>query len=143
MSDVTRLYPFALRSRVVVTGRPALRANRRNLHFLIVTEDITAEGRDAAITEFSHVPVVQLHRAEETAALFGRADVRVIGFLRSAISQSIYAELKPHRIATPSVRLKGRGRGKSRDKGKGKKKKRRGPDKNKGRPRRLTERSEP
>ncbi len=107
---VERLYPFARRARAVLDGRPALRANVRRLHFVLVAEDLSEAVRAAVEEEFGHVPIVQRHRAAQLAELLGISGGRIVGFLKSAIARSIYSEMKDHRVAAPSRRLESKRR---------------------------------
>ncbi len=107
---VERLYPFARRARVVLDGRPALRANVRRLHFVLVAEDVSEAVRAAVEEEFGHVPIVQRHEAKQLAEQLGISGGRIVGFLKSPLARSIYGELKDHRVAAPSRRLESRRR---------------------------------
>ncbi|MCA9689712.1 MAG: hypothetical protein R3A51_22200 [Nannocystaceae bacterium] len=98
---VTRLYPFALRARVFVVGKPALRAARKRLHCVLVTEDLGADARAAVIEEFGHVPVVAAHHSQDSGDLFGKPGAKIIGILKSTLARSIYAELRHARIHKP------------------------------------------
>ncbi|MCB9756756.1 MAG: hypothetical protein H6713_43110, partial [Myxococcales bacterium] len=108
--SVERLYPFARRARVVVSGRAALRANLRRLHFVLIAEGMSEVGRASVEEEFGHVPVVQKHAADELGELLGCPGARVVGFLKSEIARSIYRELKAHRVAAPTRQLASRRR---------------------------------
>ena len=39
---VERLFPFVLRARILLIGRDTLRTNKGKLHFVLITEDISA-----------------------------------------------------------------------------------------------------
>ena len=89
---VERLFPFVLRSRILLVGRDTLKRSKSRLHFVLITTDIS---------EFAHYPVVQHYRADELEKHFGLNGVKVIGFAKSGLAQSLYAELKQHRINKP------------------------------------------
>jgi len=90
---VERLFPFALRSRIVVAGRDALRARRKKLQLLIVTPDLSENSRESVAKEFPGVRVFQGLSQEEIERHFGFRGTKVIGFLRSPLAVSITREL--------------------------------------------------
>lgn len=95
---VERLFPFVLRSRTLLVGRDTLRRCRGRLHFVLVTADISAGSREQLLRDFEHYPVVQHYTPADLERHFGVRGTKVVGFAKSQLSQSIYAELKPHRI---------------------------------------------
>jgi hypothetical protein len=102
-SPVERLFPFVLRSRALLVGREILRRNKRKLHFVLVTTDISDNGRAEILSDFAYYPIVQRYTSEELMAFFGIRGAKVIGFQKSGLAQSIYAELKPYRINRPAT----------------------------------------
>jgi len=38
---VERMFPFVLRARILIPGRDVLRRSKRNLHFVLVTRDLS------------------------------------------------------------------------------------------------------
>jgi ribosomal protein L7Ae-like RNA K-turn-binding protein len=104
--DVARLFPFVLKTRGLVAGRDALRANKGKLHFVLITEDIAEIHRDEVLKDFSHYPVVQHFLAADLAKFFNVKGAKAVGFLKSGLAQSIYAELKEFRLNRPSVPAK-------------------------------------
>ena len=107
MSDtphrVERLFPFVQRTGILVVGRERLHGNKGKLHFVLITEDIAPEHRDEVLKDFRHYPVVQFFLPADLERCFNIKGCRAIGFLKSGLAQSIYAELKPHRINQPVV----------------------------------------
>ena len=101
-----RLFPFVLRSGVLVIGRDALRRRKGKLHFVLITTDISANSRDEILRDFAHYPVVQHYQATDLERLFNVRGAKVIGFAKAGLSQSIYAELKMHRINQPMTTQK-------------------------------------
>lgn len=95
---VERLFPFVLRSRILIVGREALQRSKRKLHTVLLTRDISERSRDAILAEFTDYPVVQIFTSDEIEKFFGVKGAKVIGFEKSALAQSIYAELKQHRL---------------------------------------------
>ncbi|HEX7654663.1 MAG TPA: hypothetical protein VF607_14235 [Verrucomicrobiae bacterium] len=98
LHPVERLFPFVLKTRSLVAGRQALFANKGKLHFVLITTDIGEENRDEVLKNFTHYPVVQYFTAADFERQFKVKGAKAIGFLKSGLAQSIYAELKEHRI---------------------------------------------
>ncbi len=100
-SAVERLFPFVLKTRGLVIGRESLFANKGKLHFVLITEDIAAEHRDEVLKNFAHYPVVQHYQQPDLEKFFNVKGAKAVGFLKSGLAQSIYAELKSYRINRP------------------------------------------
>jgi hypothetical protein len=100
---VERLFPFVLKTRGLVIGREALRANKGKLHFVLITTDIADYNREEVLKDFSYYPVVQHFAAADLEKFFNVKGAKAVGFLKSGLAQSIYAELKAHRINKPPV----------------------------------------
>lgn len=98
---VERLFPFVKRTGILLVGRERLRGNLGKLHFVLITEDIANESRDEVLKDFKHYPVVQFFLPADLERCFGIRGCRAIGFMKSGLAQSIYAELKAHRINSP------------------------------------------
>jgi hypothetical protein len=98
---VERLFPFVLRSRNLMVGRETLGRNKSRLHFVLITLDISEQSRAEVLSEFAYYPVVQLYTSAELEQFFGVKGTKVIGFQKSGLAQSIYAELKQHRLNKP------------------------------------------
>ena len=99
--SVERLFPFVLKTRGLLVGRDTLRANRGKLHFVLITTDIAEASREEVLKDFTHYPVVQHFTAADFERLFKIKGAKAVGFVKSGLAQSIYAELKPHRINQP------------------------------------------
>ena len=98
---VERLFPFVKRTGILLVGRERLRGNLGKLHFVLITEDIADASRDEVLKDFKHYPVVQFFLPADLERNFGIKGCRAIGFMKSGLAQSIYAELKEHRINRP------------------------------------------
>lgn len=96
--SVTRLFPFVLKSRILLVGRDTLRRSKSKLHFVLVTSDISERSRAEVLSDFSHYPIVQNYTSKDLEEFFGVKGAKVIGFAKSSLAQSIYSELKEHRI---------------------------------------------
>ena len=103
---VERLFPFVLKTRGLVIGRDALRANRGKLHFVLIATDIAEASREEVLKDFVHYPVVQHFTAADLEKHFNVKGAKAVGFTKSGLAQSIYAELKEHRINRPFVPVK-------------------------------------
>jgi len=98
---VERLFPFVLRSRNLLVGRETLLRSKSRLHFVLVTSDLSEQSRAEVLSGFAHYPVVQRYTSEQLEQFFGLKGTKVIGFAKSGLAQSIYAELKEHRLNKP------------------------------------------
>jgi hypothetical protein len=98
---VERLFPFVLKSRVLLVGRDTLRRSKSKLHFVLITSDISESSRAEIALDFRHYPVVQHYTSAELEKFFGVKNTKVIGIAKSGLAQSIYAELKQFRINKP------------------------------------------
>lgn len=98
---VERLFPFVMKTQGLVIGRNSLFANKGKLHFVLITEDIAVEHRDEVLKNFAHYPVVQHYQQADLEKFFNVQGAKAVGFKKSGLAQSIYAELKPYRINRP------------------------------------------
>jgi hypothetical protein len=95
---VERLFPFVLRSRILLVGRETIFRRRGKLHFVLITTDLSDNSRTEILSELKDYPIVQHYQSEELEKHFGLKGAKVIGFTKSSLSQSIYNELKQYRI---------------------------------------------
>jgi len=100
---VERLFPFVLRSRNLIVGRDTLLRSKSKLHFLLITTDISETSRNEILAEFAHYPVVQHYQSHDLKTHFGLEGAKVVGFAKSGLAQSLYAELKQYRVNKPST----------------------------------------
>jgi hypothetical protein len=98
---VERLFPFVLRAGILMIGRDTLSRNKGKLHFVLITEDISEAVRAEILVDFKHYPIVQHYGPADLEKHFGIKGAKTIGFTKSGLAQSIYAELKEHRINQP------------------------------------------
>jgi ribosomal protein L7Ae-like RNA K-turn-binding protein len=98
---VERLFPFVVKTRALLVGRDTLRANKGKLHFVLIAEDIAEASREEVLKDFTHYPVVQYFKAADFERFFAVRGAKAVGFAKSGLAQSIYAELKAHRINQP------------------------------------------
>jgi hypothetical protein len=103
VKPVERLFPFVLRSRNLLVGRDTLHRSKSRLHFVLITHDITEQSRAEVLSDFSHYPIIQHYTSAELEQFFGLKGTKLIGFSKSGLAQSIYAELKEHRINKPAA----------------------------------------
>jgi hypothetical protein len=95
---VERLFSFVLRSRILIVGRDTLARSKSRLHFVLITHDLSATSREEILSDYAHYPVVQHYTTEDLEKFFGIKGAKVIGFKKSGLAQSLYAELKAYRI---------------------------------------------
>jgi hypothetical protein len=99
---VERLFPFVLRSRILIVGRESVSRTKGKLHFVLITNDLSEGSREEILREFEHYPVVQHYTSADLEKSFNIQGAKVIGFQKSDLAQSIYAELKQYRINSPA-----------------------------------------
>jgi len=99
--SVERLFPFVLKARALIVGRDTLARSKGRLHFVLITTDVSENSRAQILKDFAHYPVVQCYAEADLEKFFNLKSTKVIGFAKSGLAQSIYAELKPHRINQP------------------------------------------
>ncbi len=98
---VERLFPFVLKSRALIVGRDTLARSKSNLHFILITTDISENSREQILKDYAHYPVVQCYTEADVEKYFALKGTKVLGFAKSGLAQSIYAEMKQHRINKP------------------------------------------
>ncbi|HEX4263806.1 MAG TPA: hypothetical protein VH597_05660 [Verrucomicrobiae bacterium] len=99
--SVERLFPFVQKSRTLLVGRDTLRRSKSKLHFVLITTDLSEGSRAQILTDFLHYPIVQKYTSAELETFFGVKGAKVVGFAKSGLAQSIYAEMKDCRINRP------------------------------------------
>ena len=98
---VERLFPFVIKSRTLLIGRDTLHRSKRKLHFVLISTDISDGSRSQILADFTHYPVVQKYTSPDLEKFFGVKGAKVVGFAKSGLAQSIYAEMKESRINRP------------------------------------------
>ncbi|MGD0263225.1 MAG: hypothetical protein ABSD29_25960 [Verrucomicrobiota bacterium] len=98
---VERLFPFVLRSRNLIVGRDTLARSKGKLHFVLITTDLAEASREQILSDFSHYPVLQHYSTDDLEKFLGIKGAKVIGFQKSGLAQSLYAELREYRINLP------------------------------------------
>jgi len=91
---VERLYPFALRARVVVVGEALLNKLRKKLHFILVTRDLSEKRLKEMLRSYNETPILQIYETGDIEEHFGFKNTKVLGFKKSSLAVSIYRELK-------------------------------------------------
>ncbi|MBI2928934.1 MAG: hypothetical protein HYY24_24995 [Verrucomicrobia bacterium] len=103
---VERLFPFVLRARVLLVGRETLQRSKSRLQFVLITRDLSDNSKAGILADFAHYPIVQCYTTEELEQFFRVKGTKVIGFQKSGLAKSLYAELKEHRINKPAAEAK-------------------------------------
>ena len=88
-------------------GRDNLGRSKGNLHFVLITSDLSEGSREDILRAFAHYPVIEHYTSEDLEKHFKVKGAKVIGFQKSDLAKSIYAELKEYRINRPIHASKG------------------------------------
>jgi hypothetical protein len=96
-----RLFPFVLRARKLLIGRETLLRSRSKLQFVLITTDLSENSRQEILRDFSDYPIVRKYTSQELERFFNFRKAKVIGFVKSTLAKSLYAELKECRINKP------------------------------------------
>ncbi|HZR20727.1 MAG TPA: hypothetical protein VFE51_25830 [Verrucomicrobiae bacterium] len=99
---VERLFPFVIRARILMVGRETLLRSKSKLHFVLMTEDLSERSRAEVLSEFSHYPIVRRYTSADLEGFFQVRGAKILGFAKSSLAQSVYAELKQFRINSPA-----------------------------------------
>ena len=75
--------------------------NKGKLHFVLITTDLSEGSREDILKSFAHYPVIEHYASADLEKHFAVKGAKVIGFKKSNLAQSIYAELKEYRINVP------------------------------------------
>lgn len=95
---IERLFPFAIRARILIVGRDILARSKSRLHFVLITEDLSETSRAEILQEYSHYPIVQHYTMPQLDEYLGVKGTKVVGFRKSDLAKSIYSGLKAYRI---------------------------------------------
>ena len=95
-----------MRAKILLIGREKVRHHKGKLHFVLITEDIAENVRAEILLDFKHYPVVQHFTAADLEKFFEIKGAKTIGFAKSGLAKSIYAELKEYRINQPVTKPK-------------------------------------
>jgi len=100
-NPIERLFPFIKRARTLIIGQQIVLRSKSQLHFVLLTHDISDRGKSEALRKFKHYPVVQRYRSADLQKHFDVRGAKLLGFRKSGLSKSLYAELKKYRINEP------------------------------------------
>lgn len=98
---VERLFPFVVRARLLIAGRESLARTKRQLQCILISEDISESSRAEILRDFPDYPVLQRYTSAQFEEYFGIRNAKVVGFKKSSLAKSIYAELKEFRLNKP------------------------------------------
>ncbi len=98
-----RLFPFVLRSKILIVGRESVARSKRKLQVVLITTDISDNSKQEVLQAFKDYPILQHYTAAELEQHFGVRNAKVVGFAKSDLAKSLYAELKAYRINMPSA----------------------------------------
>jgi hypothetical protein len=101
--SVERLFPFAVRSRMLLVGRETLSRRKRQIHSVLISEDISPGSKEEVLREFKDYPILQRFQSADFEKFFHVRNAKVVGFKKSSLAKSIYEELKLFRINPPNI----------------------------------------
>lgn len=104
--SVERLFPFAVRARKLIVGRETLARSKSKLQWVLIATDISETSRADILKGFADYPIVQHFTSADFERLFNLRNAKVVGFAKSTLAKSIYAELKECRINKPGAAAK-------------------------------------
>ncbi len=103
LKPVERLFPFVVKSRGLIVGRDALWRSRSKLQFVLVTTDLSDNSRAQILRDFAPYPILQHYVEADLQKHFGVRGGKVVGFAKSTLATSIYAEMKAYRLNKPPL----------------------------------------
>lgn len=98
---VERLFPFVVRARKLLVGREALARNKSKLQWVLIATDLSPASTEEILKAFADYPVVQHFTSADFERHFNLRNAKVLGFAKSTLAKSIYAELKGRRLNKP------------------------------------------
>ena len=102
--SVERLFPFVVRSRMLLVGRETLARSKRLLQCILISEDISPSSKSEVLRDFKDYPVLQGFQSWDFENFFNVRNAKVVGFKKSSLAKSIYSELKKFRINAPPAK---------------------------------------
>ena len=99
--SVERLFPFVVRARMLLVGRETLARSKRQLQCVLISEDISDVIKQEVLRDLKDYPIIQHYQSAQFEKFFGVRNAKVVGFKKSSLAKSIYAELKDFRINAP------------------------------------------
>lgn len=105
-TEVERLYPFALRTKIQVVGiSPVLRL-QKHLQLLFLASDLSEHSKGKMSSVLSRVPIVTHYDSAALSHLFGVSGLKVLGLKKTPLAVSILKELKGQgRVIYPNSHL--------------------------------------
>ena len=85
--SVERLFPFAVRARLLLVGRETLAHSKRKLQCILISEDISDGSRDEILQDFKDYPVLQHFTTLQFESFFGLRNTKVIGLKKSSLAK--------------------------------------------------------
>src|SRR5436190_11828518 len=86
VKPVERLFPFALRARLLLVGREALQRSKKKLEFVLITTDLSENSRNEIQTNFAGVPIIERYSSSDIEKWFNFRGTKVIGFKKSSLA---------------------------------------------------------
>jgi hypothetical protein len=76
------------------------------LQWVLIATDISETSRADILKDFADYPIVQHFTSADFERFFSLRNAKVVGFAKSTLAKSIYAELKECRINKPVAAAK-------------------------------------
>jgi hypothetical protein len=102
--SVERMFPFVVRARMLLVGRETLARSKRQLQCVLISEDISDGSKKEILRDLKDYPIIQHFQSTQFEKFFGVRNAKVVGFKKSSLAKSIYAELKEFRINAPPAK---------------------------------------
>ncbi len=84
-----------------MVGQHIILRSKSQLQFVLITHDISPRGKSEVLRKLKHYPVIQHFRTKDIEKHFDLQGVKLLGFRKSGLAKSVYAELKKYRINEP------------------------------------------
>ena len=103
LKPVERLFPFAVRSGIIVPGRDGMARKRRKLLFVLITTDLSPKSRVHILRTFAPLPIIERYTSTDVQAMFTFYGAKVLGFVHCPLSKTILREMKEFIVAAAPV----------------------------------------
>lgn len=96
--NLDALFAFVLRTKQYIVGRDTLKRNKRKLHFVLITEDLSENGLKFISKNFDEIPIIQKYTMDELEEKLQLNGTKIVGFKKSDLSKAVYEQLKNWRL---------------------------------------------
>ena len=92
--QLEKLAPFAVRSGIVITGRPQLIRSQKHLAFVLMTTDLSANSKAELLPKLTACPIIHALASEDLHRLFRLRGTKVVGFKKSSLATKLLSLLR-------------------------------------------------